>query len=329
MCIFNDLREEEIVEYLYIIKVLLNKDGLDLVRLDEWAFAEYSCEGRLDYNINEETVDKILGRDAFCGGEIPDQILAKIEEANADMSEVSYYWENEVQAKTFLEFLKAKKIDCTIEKKQKEDWNESWRKSFETIHVSDQLKVVPSWEKSQDTNQNLYIYPGMGFGTGNHETTYLCLKAFEELQEYFKEGVRCLDFGCGSGILGIAAIKKKKAIVDFVDIDKDALDNCVMNLEFNEYQNYSEGHALVLRERFQLKEKYTLVFANILESVLIHEKETLLNSLSNEAFLIVSGLLADQEDTILKEYKKLSHLKTISKGDWIAMVFKNINENSL
>lgn len=310
------------MSYLFIVKISLVQKELNVPHLDEWAFSLFHCEGRLDYSIDEQRVDEILGKDAYCGGEIPEQILEKIEEANQNLEEVSYYWENEKGAQDFVEFLEEKGFKAQTEKIEKEDWNKNWRGSFETIVVSESLKVVPSWEKSQDSLNDLYIYPGMGFGTGNHETTFLCLKAFEEHLDEFEDGLRCLDFGCGSGILGIAAVKKKKAIVDFVDIDTDALDNCVMNLEHNDFQNYSEGHAIKLRDRFQIEEPYPLVFANILESVLILEKDLILKALDERGLLIVSGLLRDQEDNILKEYSVLKHEKTLSKGDWIAIVFR-------
>lgn len=315
------------MDHLYIVTVdrpseEASKESVDIDRL---AFEEFSCEGRLDYNLDEERVDEILGRDAFCGGEIPEQILEKIEKAQSEsIAQASYYWESAELAEAYIEFLKNKGITAHLATKKKEDWNQAWRESFQKIIVSDSLSVIPSWEAKEDNSNQIVIYPGMGFGTGNHETTYLCLLAYENLLSLLPSAHSCLDFGCGSGILGIGAIKKKKAIVDFVDIDVDALDNCVMNLEHNSYASYSEGHGVVLRDRFEATKKYDLVFANILESVLIEERSLILAALNESGILIVSGLLAEQEETIRESYTDNTGLflqETLKKGDWIAMVF--------
>ena len=107
----------------------------------------------------------------------------------------------------------------------------------------------------------------------------------------------------------------------FCDIDKSALDNCVQNLVLNfEGENLS-GSELVIRDRYQIK-KHQLVFANILEHVLILEKVMLLNSLSENGYLIVSGLLNHQVDNIVLEYSTLEKVKVVSKNDWSAILFK-------
>ena len=135
-----------------------------------------------------------------------------------------------------------------------EDWNSEWRKSFETIDISPRLRVVPEWERDNWSNNEeaLFIYPGMGFGTGNHETTFLCLQFLDEIVFKRKEIFdTCLDFGCGSGILGIAALKlTKKLSVDFCDLEVEALENCKNNLEINFPNRDLDGSRLVSRERF-------------------------------------------------------------------------------
>ncbi len=309
------------MDYLFIIEVDLKDTPVSPEELDTIAYNQFGCEGRLDYDLNEETVDEILGRDAYCGGDIPESVLERIEENQTEASTVKYFWQEEELAQSFLKYCGEQKIKAQSSKQKQEDWNQTWRESFKEIVVSPNLKVVPSWEKKEDDPNQLFIYPGMGFGTGNHETTFLCLKIYEEIKNQLPEGCECLDFGCGSGILGIAAIKKSRSRVDFVDIDADALDNCVMNLEYNNFQDYSTDHAIVLRERFAVTKTYPLVFANILESVLIEEKELLLSSLAPESHLIVSGLLKDQRDTILSEYTELTCKGVEEKGDWIAIHF--------
>ena len=161
----------------------------------------------------------------------------------------------------------------------------------------------------------------MGFGTGEHETTFLCLKHFEDLLEKGQTFTNCLDFGCGSGILGIAAIKRDESLVDFCDIDKNALNNCQQNLVLNFEGKDLTGNTLVSREKFKAIKKYDLIFANILENILIEEKDLLLESLSDKGILIVSGILTNQIETIKKEYSSLEVVNTYEKSDWASIAF--------
>ncbi len=161
----------------------------------------------------------------------------------------------------------------------------------------------------------------MGFGTGEHDTTYLCLKLLDNIAEQLTDGGECLDFGCGSGILGIGAMKLKNMFVEYVDIDTAALDNCVQNLELNFYENELNGQRLVIRDRF-IPKKYELVFANILQHVLISEKPVLLESLKENSFLILSGILNEQVENILENYSELSVVDVISRGDWSAILLR-------
>lgn len=313
---------EVIMEMIYFVTVDFVEESLSTQELDAIAIGEFQSLGKVEFDIDEAKVDEILGKDAYCGGDIPEAVMQKLQDKLSEENSFKYFWEEKSEAEAFLKRVVELGLKATLEEKEAEDWNQSWRESFKTIPVSDELSVVPSWEKTEDDKNKVFIYPGMGFGTGNHETTFLCLSLFEKIQEELPKSGRCLDFGCGSGILGIAAVKKKEMVVDFVDIDTDALDNCVMNLEFNDFNKYQEGHGILVRDRFKVEEPYELVFANILENILQLEKEIILKSLKDKAYLIVSGLLTDQEKTILDEYSNLKHVETVSKGDWIAILFQ-------
>lgn len=289
--------------------------------LDKQALEICHSLGKIDYEMDEAKVDEILGKDAYCGGDIPDHLLEKLETTVSESSQPTYFWDSEDSRKAFLSFLDENKFEYETSEEEKKDWNESWRQSFKTIPVTDTLRIVPSWEATEDNVEDIFIYPGMGFGTGNHGTTFLCLKIYSEIKEQLGTGYDCLDFGCGSGILGIAAIKQSKAIVDFVDIDKDALDNCLANLEHNNFQNYSEGHSLVLRDRYNVKKSYPLVFANILENILELEYSTIEKSVAPDGHLIVSGLLKGQDENIINLYKDFTCVKVDQKEDWVAIHF--------
>ncbi|MCR9203488.1 MAG: 50S ribosomal protein L11 methyltransferase [Halobacteriovoraceae bacterium] len=310
------------MEMIYFVTVDFVEESLSTQELDAIAIGEYESLGKVEFDIDEAKVDEILGKDAYCGGDIPEAVMQKLQDKLSEENSFKYFWQKKSNAEAFLKKVKELGLKAKLEEKEAEDWNQSWRESFKTIPVSEELSVVPSWEKTEDDKNKVFIYPGMGFGTGNHETTFLCLSLFEKVKDELPKAGRCLDFGCGSGILGIAAVKKKEMVVDFVDIDTDALDNCVMNLEFNDFNKYQEGHGIVVRDRYKVEEPYELVFANILENILQLEKNLILESLKERGFLIVSGLLKDQEKTILDEYSSLNHVETVTKGDWIAILFK-------
>lgn len=316
-------------EKVKLIKITIEKilNGEEGLTIDQDVFVQFGCSGKLEYSIEEKRVDEILGEKAFCGGELDDELYEVIEKEMENESFPSYFWtlENEELVDNFKKYLEKQSLPFNVEFIEKEDWNENWRKNFNEIVVNENFKVVPSWEK-KGKGDDVFIYPGMGFGTGNHETTFLCLKEYLELNINNEGHQSCLDFGCGSGILGIAAMKKGFNKIDFVDIDVEALDNCVINLELNNHLDYDCEKGVILRDRFKvesLDEKYDLVFANILENVLELEKELLLQALKDGGYLIVSGLLNEQVENIKKQYSgALQFVKVASKGDWSAIVFQ-------
>jgi ribosomal protein L11 methyltransferase len=317
--------------YSYII-VKYPNESEELIEINNFkACEEFGCEGIEEFSIEEETVDEILGKRAYSGGDIPEEVIDEVETTTKEMQgqNYKYYFYSQDHESLVDKFKKYLSIECeklSFESKTEEweDWNEQWRKHYKTLEISPRLRVVPEWLKEENKEfflKDIYIYPGMGFGTGNHETTYLCLELFDEIADELKDK-ECFDFGCGSGILGIAAIKLNKMKVEFCDIDADALDNCVQNLELNFSDDELDGHRLVIRDRFKVEKQFSLVFANILEHVLELEKDLLLDSVKENGYLIVSGLLNEQVENIKEKYNSLTCVKSISKGDWSAILFR-------
>lgn len=295
--------------------------------IDARAHLDFSCEGIEEFSLEESRVDEILGERAYSGGDVPETLLAEVEAATFSLENffVKYYFLNVTDAKDFVVYVKENYLNISlhIETRPVEDWNKEWKRYYAPIKISETFEVIPEWlyEQHQDEDKNqIIIYPGMGFGTGTHETTYLCLKLFEKYKKEIS-GSACLDFGCGSGILGIGAILLKKMSVDFVDIDRSALENCLQNLNINFDVNSLDGSALILRDRFQSK-TYDLVFANILENVLELEYPLINSATKPGGYLIVSGLLNHQVDNIVKKYNTFTKVEAISKGDWSAVLFK-------
>ncbi|MCO4792941.1 MAG: 50S ribosomal protein L11 methyltransferase [Bacteriovoracaceae bacterium] len=310
----------------YVILTIYADDKANLDEFFTTCHEDYSCLGVEDYALEEAEVDSILGEKAFSGGDVTIEVLDEVETKLPGSSSKKFrlfFNELSKELKSSLESMQKNNLltEFTVEHKTEEDWNKTWRGFYSPINVSDKIKIIPEWIE-EEGNSSVKIYPGMGFGTGTHETTFLCLCLFDEVYQKVEKNENCLDFGCGSGILGIAAIKYADMSCDFVDIDKPALDNCLYNLQLNFKDKSLEGSSLIHRDNYRSEnQKYRLVFANILENVLILEKEVILNTLEKGSFLIVSGLLRDQVDNIKDKYSCLKTEKVIYKNDWAAILF--------
>ncbi len=315
--------------FLIVEVELKNPDQLE--KINEIAIHEFSVDGMEEFSIDEPTVDELLGERAYSGGDIPLSVIEEVEQRTRDTKNPTYrfyFFNGDInRGQTFANFLNENLdlVSVAVKTEEYSDWNEEWRKHYAPIEVESDLHVIPEWYKEEnylDDKNNIYINPGMGFGTGEHETTYLCLKLYNSIKNELGDNSLCLDFGCGSGILGIGAIKKSNCVVDFVDIDPEALDNNLTNLKLNFREDSLNGHRLILRERFKLEDKYSLVFANILEHVLIEEKPVISKALDSQSYLVLSGILNDQVENVKSEYSDLKCIEVASKGDWSAILMQ-------
>lgn len=319
--------------YIVTVSVPSNEEQV-IPLLEKKALESFSCGGIEEFALDEANVDQILGLRAYSGFDIPDEVFTEVEDETKKRFGVHfkfYFYEEEAkeQAQAFLNLVKTEHPHLLLNLAEEgwQDWNAEWKKHYKSLDISPNLKVVPEWEKETNWKKNqhaVYIIPGMGFGTGNHETTCLCLKFIDELK--LSPQNKCLDFGCGSGILGIAAMKLHKSLVDFCDIDRKALDNCYENMKLNFEENEMDGQRLVARDRYTPPQNhYELTLANILEPVLEEERELLVSSLAPQGWLIVSGLLLDQLDRVTALYtsdQRLDFIKRETKGHWGALLFK-------
>lgn len=297
----------------YTISLTLEDEHLELL-------SSLKHDGVEEYAIDEAEVDRLLGEKAFSGGDVDDATISLIE-SQLEKNKYLLYFHGEGanhRAQESKNILEQSKISYELSEHVQQDWNEKWREGYETVKVSDKLWVIPSWHKSQVSVPAgvtpLYLYPGQGFGTGRHETTSLCLSLFEN-SDYKNKTV--LDFGCGSGILGIAAKLRHGCDVVYTDIDQSALDNTIQNLEENNIEVIPEK--IVKRSQFKAEKTYDLIFANILLEILIKEKNELINCMSNDSTLIVSGLLNEHKVSFLDSYPELQLVNSLSLGDWCAL----------
>lgn len=175
-----------------------------------------------------------------------------------------------------------------------QDWVRLTQSQFDPIRINDRLWIVPSWHEAPDPNAiNLELDPGLAFGTGSHPTTHLCL---EWLCDNVHGGERVLDYGCGSGILALAAARLGAADVLGVDIDERALEAAADNAARNSV-------ALRLTHSKQaLTEQFDIVVANILTNPLCVLAPLIAARLSPGGRLALSGVLASQAGQVIAAY---------------------------
>ena len=187
-----------------------------------------------------------------------------------------------------------------------QDWVRLTQSQFEPIRINDKLWIVPSWHVAPDARAiNLVLDPGLAFGTGSHPTTFLCL---QWLTEQLRGGERLLDYGCGSGILAIAARRLGAASVLGVDIDDNALIAARDNAANNEVE-------LDLRHsRDTLTEQYDVVVANILTNPLCVLAPLLSGRVTLGGRIVLSGVLAEQAGQVIAAYAATATPITLHVG---------------
>ncbi len=193
-----------------------------------------------------------------------------------------------------------------------QDWERSWMDNFKPMQFGQRVWIVPSWHESPDPNAvNIKLDPGLAFGTGTHPTTALCLQWLDNAE---LTGKTVIDYGCGSGILTLAALLLGAEKVYAVDIDPQALDATRENLKRNEI---SENRLVLgLPEEVALPQA-DLVVANILAEPLRQLSESIANSVKSGGDLVLSGLLNEQADELLHIYQQWFDMaKPASQEDW-------------
>ena len=218
--------------------------------------------------------------------------------------------------------------DCTIEESQTEDvdWVNNWKQYFHQFYIDDIL-VIPSWEnvEAKDSDKMvIHIDPGTAFGTGMHETTQRCIR---QLKKYVTEDTEILDVGCGSGILGMLALKFGAKHSVGTDLDPCAIDATYENMDNNgisrDQYEVMIGNIIDDKE-VQDKvgyEKYDIVAANILADVLVPLTPVIIHQLKKGGIYITSGIIEDKEEVVVEAVKKagLEVLEVNHQGEWVSV----------
>ena len=244
----------------------------------------------LDCDGAEETVSKIMeeirARREACAGEIP---FGTLEETKREI--------------------------------EGDDWVVVWKKHFRPLHIGKRVVVVPEWIDYQKRAGEVIVTldSNMAFGTGEHETTSMCI---EYLQDYLKEGATCIDVGCGSGILGIAAAKMGACMSYLTDIDPIAVESATHNAQKNGVADKVTVALSNLLDDSNIKGD--IVLANITAEILVLLAPSMPKNLKENGVLILSGILNDRVEKVKNAFSAvgLAEIERKQKGEWCALVLK-------
>jgi ribosomal protein L11 methyltransferase len=199
-----------------------------------------------------------------------------------------------------------------LDKVPDEDWVRLTQSQFQPVHITDRFWIVPTWhEPPAGAERFIRLDPGLAFGTGTHPTTRMCLRWIANHPT--GHWPRVLDYGCGSGILAIAAALHGATSVDAVDIDPAAVTSTLANASAN-------GVSLQTGLPDQARGNYPLVLANILATPLKLLAPLLSGHLSPSGDLVLAGILERQEAELIQAYSPWVDLRVADREDgWILM----------
>lgn len=194
-------------------------------------------------------------------------------------------------------------------------WLNTWKEHFKPLHIG-KVVICPEWIKYDEKEGEtvVKIDANMAFGTGEHETTSMCI---ELLQKYMVKDESVIDVGCGSGILGITALKLGCKDVLMTDIDSQAVEASEHNAKLN-------GVSATVIEKNLLDDttiKGDLILANIMAEILVEFSNGIKGNLNENGKIILSGILNEKANTVITAYKKQGFklIEKISKGEWTAV----------
>ena len=239
--------------------------------------------------------------------------------SNEDIFALRVYPENMEDANNLKAELSEKKLgQCLVEEKDDEDWANNWKKYYKPLEIGEKLAIVPEWEDYDNDNRVVIkINPGMAFGTGTHESTYMCL---ELLERYVNKDDDIFDIGCGSGILAIAGLKlgAKKALL--VDIDEKCIDASHENAGLNDLEDKMEikkGNLLDV-----VKGRSDLIVSNIIAEIIVDEIKNLKNHMDKGGIFITSGIIKERRQMVIDalEENGFEIIDELEKNNWVAIV---------
>lgn len=216
-------------------------------------------------------------------------------------------------------FLDFGALETSCREVEGDEWIEIWKEHFRPIKLGG-VVVCPEWIEydKKEGEEVVLLDSNMAFGTGEHETTAMCVGL---LQKYLKRGGVCIDVGCGSGILGISAVKLGAERAYLTDIDPVAVDSAKHNADINGVS----GKVTVMRSDLlgDSSVKGDIMLANITAEILVGLAPSILKNLKAGGTLILSGIIESRLDAVLTAFgaQGLRLKETLREGEWIALAF--------
>lgn len=205
-------------------------------------------------------------------------------------------------------------LEYKLEQLEDKDWEREWMDNFHPIKFGERLWVCPSWRDIPDPAAvNVMLDPGLAFGTGTHPTTALCM---QWLDQHIKPEQTVVDFGCGSGILGIAALKLGAKRVVGIDIDPQAIEASTANAA----RNNVSGQIELYLPKDQPQLQADVVVANILAGPLAELSEVISGYVKPGGLLALSGILQSQAQHVIDAYsEKFSFDPVAEQDEWVRL----------
>ncbi len=205
----------------------------------------------------------------------------------------------------------------SLEYVNQEDWENSWKAYYKPMDIGEKLAVCPSWIDYKTNRVTLKLDPGMAFGSGTHETTYLCL---EVLDKYLNKGDRVLDIGTGSGILGIGAALLGAKSVEGVEIDPTAVKVAKENSILNNTQDVFKISQGDLTKN--TSGTYDIIVANIVANAIIMLTKDVRRLISETGLYITSGIIIERETDVVNALKEngFKIKEILRKNNWVCII---------
>ena len=200
------------------------------------------------------------------------------------------------------------------------DWVVESQRSLTPVQVSDRVRIAAPWHEPSDAGKlTVLINPGVSFGTGHHETTLMCAKFLATLN---LKDTTVVDYGCGSGVLAILALKLGAKLAWGVDIDPDALADSEDNAARNGVQS---AYRAVLPDKLPADLTANVVIANLFADALVDLADRLMQLVRSGGWLVLSGILDSQAQQIETRYANDFELSFQNAGQWVAIAGRRIN----
>ncbi len=263
----------------------------------------------------------------------PDDGVAKVSFYLEDLSDLERIMrEIEEGLEELSQFVDVGERTIARSETEDKDWINNWKEYFHQFSVDDIL-IKPTWEEIPDSDKDkllIQIDPGTAFGTGQHETTQLCIR---QLKKYVKPGAKLLDVGTGSGILGITALKLGAGRVFGTDLDDNAIAAVGENLQSNgigggSFQvvqgNIIDDEAVKAQAG---RDCYDIAVANILAPVIILLQKEIPAHLKKGGIFITSGIINTKEEAVrqaMEANEELEIAETTYQGEWVSITARRI-----